>query len=96
MPDCGGERAPLLCAVGVGQLNTGLCSHSARQATSPETRLQSHGHQQGPPLTVMLVSFLPLWEDATTARYWMTFLVFSVFPAPDSPLKDRGMVTRRK
>ena len=23
---------------------------------------------------------------ATAARYWMTFLVFSVFPAPDSPL----------
>lgn len=25
-------------------------------------------------------------ELATAARYWMTFLVFSVFPAPDSPL----------
>ena len=23
---------------------------------------------------------------ATLARYWMTFLVFSVFPAPDSPV----------
>ena len=25
-------------------------------------------------------------EFATAAKYWMTFLVFSVFPAPDSPL----------
>ena len=25
-------------------------------------------------------------EVATAARYWMTFLVFSVLPAPDSPL----------
>lgn len=25
-------------------------------------------------------------SDATAARYWMTFFVFSVFPAPDSPL----------
>lgn len=25
-------------------------------------------------------------EVATVARYWMTFLVFSVLPAPDSPL----------
>lgn len=25
-------------------------------------------------------------EFATAARYWMTFLVFSVLPAPDSPL----------
>lgn len=33
-----------------------------------------------------LASFLPLCEEATTARYWITFLVFSVFPAPDSPL----------
>lgn len=31
-------------------------------------------------------SFLPLGDDATWARYWMTFFVFSVFPAPDSPL----------
>lgn len=31
-------------------------------------------------------SFFPLCDDATTARYWMTFLVFSVLPAPDSPL----------
>ena len=36
-----------------------------------------------------LVSFLPLWEEATRARYWMTFLVFSVLPAPDSPLESR-------
>lgn len=25
----------------------------------------------------------------TLAKYWMTFLVFSVFPAPDSPLGIR-------
>lgn len=25
-------------------------------------------------------------DGAMAARYWMTFLVFSVFPAPDSPL----------
>lgn len=35
--------------------------------------------------------FLPrvplLWEEATWAKYWMTFFVFSVFPAPDSPLE---------
>lgn len=40
-------------------------------------------------LTGMLWSLLPLWEEATCARYWMTFLVFSVLPAPDSPLKDK-------
>ena len=27
-------------------------------------------------------------EVATAARYWITFLVFSVFPAPDSPLQN--------
>jgi len=27
-------------------------------------------------------------ELATAARYWMTFFVFSVFPAPDSPLQS--------
>lgn len=37
----------------------------------------------------MLWSFLPLCDDATWARYWMTFLVFSVFPAPDSPLQKK-------
>ena len=26
-------------------------------------------------------------EVATAARYWMTFFVFSVLPAPDSPLR---------
>ena len=26
-------------------------------------------------------------DVATAARYWMTFFVFSVFPAPDSPLE---------
>ena len=25
-------------------------------------------------------------EDATYAKYWITFFVFSVFPAPLSPL----------
>lgn len=39
-------------------------------------------------LTGILWSFLPLCEEATWARYWMTFFVFSVFPAPDSPLKE--------
>lgn len=40
-----------------------------------------------------LLSFFPLCEEATTARYWMTFLVFSVFPAPDSPLKKKERKT---
>ena len=31
-----------------------------------------------------LVDFFP--EVATMAKYEMTFLVFSVFPAPDSPV----------
>lgn len=35
-----------------------------------------------------LMSFFALCEEAMTARYWMTFLVFSVFPAPDSPLQE--------
>ncbi len=30
-------------------------------------------------------SFLPV--AAMLAKYWMTFLVFTVFPAPDSPLR---------
>lgn len=30
---------------------------------------------------------LDLDDAATYAKYWMTFFVFSVFPAPDSPLK---------
>lgn len=30
---------------------------------------------------------LALRDEATVARYWMTFLVFSVFPAPDSPVQ---------
>lgn len=41
-------------------------------------------------------SFFPLCEEATTARYWITFLVFSVFPAPDSPLGDRVEVRTMK
>ncbi len=32
--------------------------------------------------------FEPIASDvATAARYWITFLVFSVLPAPDSPLR---------
>lgn len=27
-------------------------------------------------------------DGAMAARYWITFLVFSVLPAPDSPLSD--------
>lgn len=38
-------------------------------------------------LTGMLWSLRPLCEEATWARYWMTFFVFSVLPAPDSPLE---------
>lgn len=49
----------------------------------------------GSSLTVTLVSFLPLCDEATTARYWMTFLVFSVLPAPDSPLRGKK-ITQRK
>ena len=30
--------------------------------------------------------FLGAFMAATKAKYWMTFLVFSVLPAPDSPL----------
>lgn len=31
-----------------------------------------------------------VWEwPATEAKYWITFLVFSVFPAPDSPLNTQ-------
>ena len=39
----------------------------------------------------MLWSLRPLCEEATWARYWMTFFVFSVLPAPDSPLKTNGI-----
>lgn len=65
------------------------------QPSSPRPICQVAARGQELPLTVMLVSFLPLWEEATMARYWMTFLVFSVFPAPDSPLKDTRAVTHR-
>lgn len=44
-------------------------------------------HSESAILTGMLWSFLPLCEEATYAKYWMTFLVFSVLPAPDSPLQ---------
>lgn len=44
---------------------------------------------RGRSLTGTPGSFLPFGDDATWARYWMTFLVFSVFPAPDSPLRGR-------
>jgi hypothetical protein len=30
-------------------------------------------------------------ELAMAARYWMTFLVFSVLPAPDSPLCESAL-----
>ena len=30
------------------------------------------------------------------AKYWMTFLVFSVFPAPDSPLIFEGAKENRQ
>jgi len=33
---------------------------------------------------------------AMAARYWMTFLVFSVFPAPDSPLREPKEETVRE
>mgnify|MGYP003906556323 CR=1 FL=1 len=32
-------------------------------------------------------------ELEEAARYWMTFLVFSVFPAPDSPLYGERVVS---
>ena len=31
---------------------------------------------------------------AIVAKYWMTRFVFTVFPAPDSPLRDRMKVRR--
>ena len=34
-------------------------------------------------------------DAATKARYWMTFLVFSVLPAPDSPLNKHNTAVRR-
>ena len=37
------------------------------------------------------VDFCDFMEAATWAKYWMTFLVFSVFPAPDSPLEKQNM-----
>lgn len=37
--------------------------------------------------SLFLPRVLPLWEEATWAKYWITFFVFSVFPAPDSPLE---------
>lgn len=42
--------------------------------------------------SVLTWSFFVLKDDATYARYWMTFLVFSVFPAPDSPLRKNRKV----
>ena len=32
-------------------------------------------------------SFFP-WAAAMLAKYWMTLFVFTVFPAPDSPLEN--------
>ena len=38
----------------------------------------------------------PLGEaEAMVAKYWITFLVFSVFPAPDSPLGRSQSQTKR-
>lgn len=37
-------------------------------------------------------STFPTDALAMLAKYWMTFLVFSVFPAPDSPLRKGGIV----
>lgn len=37
-----------------------------------------------------------LSDVATAARYWITFLVFSVFPAPDSPLSRISASTFRQ
>lgn len=58
-------------------------------------RWQNVGHTPGShsPLTALTLpgapaSFLPRSPMAAmTAKYWMTLLVFTVFPAPDSPLK---------
>ena len=36
---------------------------------------------------LLLVSFFLSPATAIVAKYWMTRLVFTVFPAPDSPLK---------
>lgn len=47
-------------------------------------------------LTGMLWSLRPLCEEATWARYWMTFFVFSVLPAPDSPLGNSSQTHRQK
>ena len=45
-----------------------------------------HSHKMLPTCSSTLPSFL---RPAICARYWITFFVFSVFPAPDSPLKFR-------
>ena len=39
-------------------------------------------------VTSFLVSFLP--EAAMLAKYWITRLVLTVFPAPDSPLESQS------
>ena len=38
-------------------------------------------------VTSFLLSFLP--EAAMLAKYWITRLVLTVFPAPDSPLETQ-------
>lgn len=49
------------------------------------------GHHQGgvapgPTLLLLAASFLRSPMAAMVAKYWMTLLVLTVFPAPDSPL----------
>lgn len=46
--------------------------------------------------SLFLPRVLPLWEEATWAKYWITFFVFSVFPAPDSPLEYTVRDTNKK
>jgi len=43
---------------------------------------------------ILLASFLTP-DTATVAKYWMTRFVFTVFPAPDSPLVNERLEDRR-
>lgn len=60
-----------------------------------ERKKNEGGGGGGGALTGMLWSLRPLCEEATWARYWMTFFVFSVLPAPDSPLKKMQWTAKR-
>ena len=53
------------------------------------------GVAQGPTLLLLVASFLRSPRAAMLAKYWMTLLVLTVFPAPDSPL-GAGEDTRRR